>query len=82
MLEKRENRIDNPMHDDALAVGEILPWLELGCWTIVVLAPFLYWVNGPAVSNDQFVVRTSLVTLALIGGFSIRVKKLLSLKVK
>jgi hypothetical protein len=47
--------------------------VELGCWTMVALAPFLYWVNGPAVSTDQFVVRTAVVTLALVGGVAIRV---------
>src|SRR4030042_183173 len=50
-----------------------LGWLELGCWTMVALAPFLYWVNGPAVSTDQFVVRTTVVMLALVGGIAIRV---------
>jgi hypothetical protein len=35
-------------------------WLaEFFCWTMVVLAPILSWVNGPSVSTDQFVVRTS-----------------------
>ena len=53
---------------EPLSPGEILGWVELGCWTMVALAPFLYWVNGPAVSTDQFVVRTGLVTLALVGG--------------
>ncbi|MBN1853551.1 MAG: hypothetical protein JW829_12540 [Pirellulales bacterium] len=47
--------------------------VELGCWTMVALAPFLYWVNGPAVSTDQFVVRTTVVVLALVGGVAIRV---------
>ncbi len=47
--------------------------VELGCWTMVALAPFLYWVNGPAVSPDQFVVRTAVVVLALVGAITIRV---------
>ncbi len=46
--------------------------VELGCWTMLALAPFLYWVNGPAVSPDQFVVRTALVVLALVGAVTIR----------
>ena len=49
---------------------EVLPcWaLELSCWTMVVLAPILTWVNGPAVSTDQAVVRGLVFALALAGG--------------
>ena len=46
--------------------------VELGCWTMVGLAPILTWVNGPAVSTDQFVVRCLVFTLALTGGITIR----------
>ncbi len=41
---------------------------ELGCWTMVALAPFLTWVNGPPVSTDQAVVRTAVFSLAFVGG--------------
>jgi hypothetical protein len=41
---------------------------ELCCWFVVVLAPILTWVNGPAVSTDQFVVRTIVFCAALTGG--------------
>jgi hypothetical protein len=58
-----------------MTMAEVIGWLEFGCWTMVALAPFLYWVNGPAVSTDQFVVRTALVTLALTGCASIRLTK-------
>ncbi len=51
------------------------PWLlaEFCCWTMVVLAPILTWVNGPAVSTDQFVVRTIVFVLALSGAIGLRV---------
>ncbi len=54
------------------------PWFlaELACWTAVVLSPFLRWVNGPAVSTDQFVVRIAITSLPLIGGIAIRVAKI------
>lgn len=55
--------------------AEIMRWAELACWTTIALAPILYWVNGPAVSTDQLVVRTAMVALALVGGFVIRVTK-------
>jgi hypothetical protein len=52
---------------------EIPVWaVELGCWTMVALTPLLYWVNGPAVSTDQIVVRSLVVGLALAGGITIR----------
>jgi hypothetical protein len=51
-------------------------WLaEFFCWTMVVLAPILSWVNGPSVSTDQFVVRTTVFVLALGGGVGLRVFK-------
>ncbi|NQT12694.1 MAG: hypothetical protein HQ582_08095 [Planctomycetes bacterium] len=46
---------------------------EFCCWTMVALAPVLTWVNGPAVSTDQFVVRTAVFALALTGGVCLRV---------
>ena len=50
-----------------------LRWLaEFSCWTMVALAPLLTWVNGPAVSTDQFVVRTAVFCLALAGALGLR----------
>lgn len=68
------------MNDDAtdqepepeLTPREIRGWAEFCCWTTLALAPFLYWVNGPAVSTDQFVVRTGLVVLAACGAVGLR----------
>lgn len=58
------------------------PWFlaEFSCWTMVVLAPILTWINGPSVSTDQFVVRTAVFCLALAGGIGLRVAKLLGRK--
>lgn len=55
---------------DSLQSEEGIPrWaFELGCWTMVALAPFLTWVNGPPVSTDQAVVRTAVFSLAFVGG--------------
>ncbi len=51
------------------------PWFlgEFSCWTMVVLAPILTWINGPSVSTDQFVVRTAVFCLALSGAIGLRV---------
>jgi hypothetical protein len=53
---------------------ELFYYAEFGCWTALLLAPFLYWVNGPAVSTDQSVVRTTVVIIAACGviGFRLR----------
>ena len=73
------NHVKIPMETETkseeLSTAEIMCWFELSCWTMVALAPFLYWINGPAVSTDQLVVRTALVTIALIGGLVLRVTK-------
>ncbi|MBI2479134.1 MAG: hypothetical protein HYV60_11025 [Planctomycetia bacterium] len=58
--------------DDELSLDELLPWLEFGCWTALVLAPILYYVNGPSVSSDQAVVRTVLVIVAALGAATLR----------
>ena len=61
------------MPEEPMSREEYLGWAEFACWTIVVLTPLLYWVNGPAVSTDQLVVRTTLTVLALVGGICLRI---------
>jgi hypothetical protein len=79
LFESDESHKD-PLRDNAhqdrdeseLTVGELLGWTEFACWTALVLMPFLYWVNGSAVSTDQFVVRSVLVFLAAVGAIGLR----------
>jgi hypothetical protein len=52
--------------------AEIRYWLEFGCWTTLALVPFLYWVHGPAVSEDQCLVRTALLVVAAFGAIGLR----------
>ncbi|MEO9932334.1 hypothetical protein [Rhodopirellula bahusiensis] len=49
---------------------EVRQCLELGSWTTIALAPFLYWINGPAVSVDQWVMRTGLTVIAVVVAIS------------
>jgi hypothetical protein len=51
---------------------EIAPAIEFVCWVVVVLAPLLRLVNGPAVTHDQFVIQLSVFALALIGAITLR----------
>jgi hypothetical protein len=55
-----------------LTPADLRRWTEFGCWATLALSPFLYWVNGPAVSPDQFIVRTGLVVLAAGGAIALR----------
>jgi len=58
--------------EDDISFDELLPWLEFGCWTALVLAPVLYYVNAPSVSTDQAFVRTGLVIVAAAGAATLR----------
>lgn len=58
--------------------AQILRLAELGCWFALALAPFLYWVNGPAVSTDQLVVRSVVVGIALGAAGAFRLVKMLT----
>lgn len=62
--------------DRPIEWDEACGWIEFGCWTVLVLVPMLYWVNGPAVSQDQLVVRWLVVVVALAGGIGLRLRAL------
>ncbi len=61
--------------DEPISGEELLSWIEFGCWTSLVLTPFLYMVNGPAVSQDQFVVRIILVILSITGSVGLWIRR-------
>lgn len=63
------------MNDDTPNTDELLGWLEFAFWTVLGLAPVFYWVNGPAVSGDQFVVRIALLVLAALGAVSLHIMR-------
>jgi hypothetical protein len=67
-----EDRVDEREKGE-LTPQELRGWMEFCCWTTLAIAPLLYWVNGPAVSTDQFVVRTALVVIAATGAIVLRV---------
>jgi hypothetical protein len=64
--------VDEKSSADDFDLRGLAPVAEIGCWTAVALAPFLRWINGPAVSTDQFVVQIALVTMALGGAVGLR----------
>jgi len=64
------------VHDDKRERTDGWLLAEFCCWTMVVLAPLLTWVNGPSVSTDQFVVRTVVFGCALTGAICLRVTRI------
>lgn len=73
-LERRSGETDlAPRPKNDLRPGELLPLIEFGCWTAILLFPLLYYVNGPSVSIDQTVVRTILIFMTIIGAIVLRI---------
>jgi hypothetical protein len=64
--------MDQP--DDDISLPELLYWVERASWMALVMCPIIWWLQGPSVSTDQFVVRTSLIVIsaAVAAGFRIR----------
>ena len=58
--------------DGPIPFRDIAPAVEFACWVVVALAPFLRWVNGAAVTEDQFIIQVGVTTLALVGALSLR----------
>lgn len=51
---------------------DVAPAIEFVCWIVVVLYPLLGLINGPAVTDDQFVFQVALFTLAVLGAIGLR----------
>ena len=64
---------DPLIESPALQIADIAPALEFCCWVVVALAPLLRWVNGAAVTNDQFVIQATLITFAAISAIGLRI---------
>ena len=52
--------------DEDITWEEIAYWAEFCGWTVLALAPFLRWINGPSVSTDQYYMRIGLVIVACL----------------
>ena len=61
------------MKSEAVDCRETLPAAEFCCWVVVLLAPMLRWINGAAVTDDQFYIQVGLTTLALLGAVTLRI---------
>lgn len=54
---------------------DLVPAFEFVCWTIVVFAVLLRWVNGPAVTNDQWRIQVVVFASALVSGILLRITR-------
>lgn len=59
-----EKRLMNDEDLDTVDVAEILHWVEFCAWSALVMTPIIWWLQGPSVSTDQFVVRTGLIVIS------------------
>ena len=60
-------------NDHDLAWRNVTPMIEFACWVMIALAPFLRWVNGPAVTQDQFVVQIALISVTVVLAIALRI---------
>jgi hypothetical protein len=74
-MESKNDTDPNDSKSD-MTVAELAYWVEFGCWVSIILYPILYWINGPAVSFDQFVVRSALLVISMTGAIGLRLWKL------
>jgi hypothetical protein len=59
--------------EDDISITELRVWDEFGAWCAVVMTPVIWWLQGPSVSTDQFVVRTGLIVISLLTGVGLRI---------
>jgi len=59
---------------DEMTLHAILGWAEFCAWVALVMTPIIWWLQGPSVSTDQFVVRTALVAIAATASISLRIR--------
>lgn len=64
--------------DDDIDPTEMRIWIEFSAWCALVMTPIIWWLQGPSVSTDQFVVRTGLVILSAVVGIGMRIWAIVS----
>jgi hypothetical protein len=64
----------NPPND--VHFRDIAPAIEFVCWVVVVLAPLLRLINGPAVTSDQLIIQLALFSIALTSAIGLRLYQL------
>jgi hypothetical protein len=68
---------EKPPND--ICFHDIAPAVEFVCWIVVLLAPLLRWINGPAVTTDQYAVQVTLFSVAIVGAIGLRLRAFVGL---
>ena len=68
---------EQKIYEEEIDTAEMLYWIEFGAWSSLVMAPIIWWLQGPSVSTDQFVMRTGLVVLSSVTAVGLRIWKLI-----
>ena len=58
--------------EDDIDSTEMRIWIEFGVWCAFVMTPINWWLQGPSVSTDQFVVRIGMVVVSFLVGVGMR----------
>jgi hypothetical protein len=56
---------ENNKPSERVHFSDILPSIEFASWMVAALALMLRFINGPAVTGDQFLIHITLLSLAL-----------------
>lgn len=72
MVQSPDDAPEEAKDAEPITFRDIAPATEFSCWVVVALAPFLRWVNGAAVTDDQFVIQVTFVSVAALGATGLR----------
>ncbi|MFO1043547.1 MAG: hypothetical protein U0941_17325 [Planctomycetaceae bacterium] len=67
----------NTNNSDDFDVEEALGWAEFCGWSALVMTPIIWWLQGPSVSTDQYVVRCSLIVISCVVAVSLRIRSVI-----
>ncbi|OYP35149.1 hypothetical protein [Rhodopirellula sp. MGV] len=59
-----------------LPSDEVLKWIEFGCWVTVLYLPVLRLTNGVSVSPEQFVSRSLLASVSVLGAIFLSLRRI------
>jgi hypothetical protein len=57
-----------------MELDAILGWTEFCAWAALLMTSVIWWLQGPPVSTDQFVIRTALVAIAAAAGIGLGIR--------
>lgn len=68
------------MNDDheapQVSLRKILDMVEFACWATTALGPIIWWIQGPSVATDQFIMRCAVIAVAAGGAVAVRLHRI------